>query len=233
MRNNKKIVRWGLFAGAACATAALVGFAANGTGAYFSDTHTGSVNASTGHVKVDVTDSTLNFTNLLPGEYQTKTVDYTARGTSGEDIWLVIDPSTATNAYATEAFEGNPTDGHGGGLGRYGHFAVSSTQGAHFASSNLNNPGTGASSGSSCPTDANGWGGSNQTVNSKSDTTLLDFCAPPNAILLASNLTDGQSGTATMTFGYTGLLTNAQDVPLAQVVPFKIVATQHGISPLG
>ena len=51
---KSRAVRVAGFVGALGASAALVGFAASGTGAYFTDSHTGSINASTGSIKVDI-----------------------------------------------------------------------------------------------------------------------------------------------------------------------------------
>ena len=51
---KSRAVRVAGFVGALGASAALVGFAASSTGAYFTDSHTGAVNASTGSVKVNV-----------------------------------------------------------------------------------------------------------------------------------------------------------------------------------
>jgi hypothetical protein len=216
------------------ATASLVGFAASGTGAYFTDTHTGQINTSTGHVRVttDPSDGVLNFTDLLPGNYQTNTINYTAHGTGAEDIWLVFPTTSQDGSNPSEAFTGNPSDTAGGGLGKFGHFALDSTGGAAFTSFNLNNPGTGTHSGSSCSTDATtGWGGSNQQAASHSDPTLIPFCAPPNAILLQSNMADGDQGHADLTFGYTPLIKNGQDAGLSKLVSYEIVATQHGVVP--
>ena len=77
-------VRIAGFIGALCASGALVAASVSGTGAYFTDSHNGSINAGTGHIKVDVTpaDGNLNFDNLLPGEYQTQRVTYTAHPSS-------------------------------------------------------------------------------------------------------------------------------------------------------
>jgi hypothetical protein len=223
-----KAIRLAGFVGALGASAVLVGAAVQGTGAYFSDSHNGSISATTGHVSLAVSPANgeLNFSGMLPGDYQSKDVAYTAHGTGAEDVWLVF----PTNGDA-EAFVGNPSDASGGGLGRYGHFALSSTNGAHFTSYNLNNPGTGSHSGDSCPTDANGEGGSNAQPATPTDTQVA-FCAPPNAILLASGLANGQGGTATFTFGFTPLLRNtSQEDSLQASVAYKIVATQAGIRP--
>jgi hypothetical protein len=216
------------FVGALGASALLIGAAVQGTGAYFTDSHTGEIDASTGDVNVSISpaDGKLSFANLLPGDYKDVNLGYTAHGTAAEDIWLVF----PTNGDA-EAFVGAAGDTAGGGLGRYGHFALTSTGGAHFTSYNLNNPGTGIHDGDLCPTNTNGWGGSNDQPTSPSDTTTAAFCAPRNAILLDSGLTNGQGGTATFTFGFTPLQTAPQDAPSNKVVSYKIVATQAGIRP--
>ena len=228
--SKKTIVKVAGFAVAAAATVGLVGFAANSTGAYFTDSHSGAIKASTGHVKVAISpaDGQLSFTNLLPGEFQDRSINYQAQGTGAEDIWLVL----PTNGDA-EALIGNPHDAHGGGLGRYGHFAVTSTNGASFTSFNLSNPDPGDTS-TPCTIDANGEGGSTQQATSTNNAdpgSYVPYCAPHTAILLASGLTNGQSGTATITFGFTKVLKNGQDAPLNQVAAFKIVATQAGINP--
>lgn len=232
-------IRIGGFAAALCASGALIGTAVSGTGAYFTDAHNGTIYANTGQIKVNVTpaNGTLNFQNLLPGDYQTQQIDYTAQPVGGqnqtEDIWLVFPTDNGHGGNPSEAFTGVPEDPDPGALGRYGHFALSSTGGAHFTSYNLANPGTTSGhTGSSCSTNANGWGGSNAQPTSPSDTTTAGFCAPPDAILLQSNMANGQSGSATLTFGFTPLLTSqTQYANTTPIVNYKIVATQHGIAP--
>ncbi|MGH9060525.1 MAG: hypothetical protein ACRDZY_13575, partial [Acidimicrobiales bacterium] len=78
--SKARVARVTGFVGALAASATLVGLAATGTGAYFSDTHNGEIDASTGNVSVGITtaDGKLSFTNLLPGNYQTQTIHYTA-----------------------------------------------------------------------------------------------------------------------------------------------------------
>ena len=132
--HKAKALRVAGFFGALCASAALVGVAAGGTGAYFTDSHSGAINAGTGHIKVDVApqDLQLNFDNLLPGEYQTNRVQYAAHPSNGtEDIWLVF-PSDGTADAFIHTSQSGPTP-----LGRYGHFGVTSSGGASFVSSNL------------------------------------------------------------------------------------------------
>lgn len=219
-----KAWRLGGFIAALGASGALIASATGATGAYFTDSHDGTINASTGSVKVSTTDLTLNYTGLLPEEFQTKDVQYWAQGSGAEDIWLVL--PTDGSADALNGVAGTPSGD--AALGRYGHFAISSPAGS-FTSFNLATAGTGIHSGNSCGVDGNGHGGSATEATDKTD--LIDFCPVPNAILLSSNLTNGQSGTAHITFGFTKLLTGPQGASLTQVAKFQIVATQHGVLP--
>jgi hypothetical protein len=223
-------IRLAGFVGALCASGALIGTAVSGTGAYFTDSHSGEVDAGTGHVRVAISpaDGKLSFDNLLPGEYKDQTINYQAQGTGAEDIWLVFPTTSSDGSNPSEAFTGAPDDGHGGGLGRYGHFAVSSTDGAHFTSYNLSANRHDDSS-APCPTDTNGEGGSNQQAATTA--TLVPYCPVPTAILLASNKNNGDNGSATLTFGFTPLLTGPQDAPTNKLVSYQIVATQHGVRP--
>jgi hypothetical protein len=229
LMRKSRAVRVAGFVGALGASAALVGFAASGTGAYFTDSHSGTIQASTGSVKVITNpgdNGVLNFANLLPGEYQTQQIQYTAAGTGSEDIWLVFPTTDNTpGENPSEAFTGTPADPDPGPLGRYGHLAVSSPTGS-FTSYNLATAGTGSHSGPTCDTDANGHGGSNQQLTDPNDRTL-PFCSPIKPILLSSGLTYGEGAAATITFGYTPLDKGSQ----ASNVAYKIVATQHGINP--
>jgi hypothetical protein len=223
-----KAVRIAGFFGALCASAALVGAAATGTGAYFTDSHDGAINAGTGHIKVDVANLQLNFNNLLPGEYKTNGIDYAAHPSDGtEDIWLVFPDSPASDAFIHTPRSG-PTP-----LGRYGHFGVTSSGGASFVSSNLSLDPAGSgtyNTADSCHIDANGEGGSNKTAANPSDLTV-PYCSPMHAILLQSGMHDGDVGHADVTFGFTKILTDPQDAPTLPVVSYKIVATQHGVRP--
>jgi len=230
-----KALRVAGFVGALCASAALVGTSVAGTGAYFTDSHNGQINASTGKIAVSITPANgrLDFTELLPGDYKTNTIDYTANPLGGtEDIWLVFPTDDGSGSNPSEAFTGTPDDTVGGGLGRYGHFALASSGGATFTSYNLNNPGTTAGhTGPSCGVDGNGWGGSNAQPSGPHDTSVA-FCAPANAILLQSNMAAGASGHVNLTFGFTPLLTSqTQYAALTKIVSYKIVATQHGVRP--
>jgi hypothetical protein len=216
---KSKALRLAGFVGALCVSGTLLGTSISGTGAYFTDSHNGAINASTGHVTVNTSDLTLNFTDLLPGDFKSKNIDYTATGTSGEDIWLVLPSDTVLN--------GGPDIA----LGRYGHFAVASPAGS-FTSFNLRKVPDGVTD--KCSTDINGHGGSNQeasSTNNSDPNSYVPYCPVPNAILLSSGLTSGQGGTATVTFGYTKILKGGQNQGPAPVTTFKIVATQAGIRP--
>jgi hypothetical protein len=226
MRKSKAVRVVG-FVGALGASAALVGFAATGTGAYFTDSHNGSINASTGSVKLNISpaDGKLTFSDLLPGEDKTQTLNYQAAGTGAEDIWLVF-PTDGS----AEAFVGQAHDTAGGGLGRYGHFKLNSPAG-DFESYNLNNadnpPLASDPNPAHCGIDPNGHGGSNAQIVAPSD--ILPYCAPANEILLQSGMTYGQAGAAQITFGFTKKLRSQAGAPMT--VSYKVVATQAGIRP--
>jgi hypothetical protein len=223
-----RTVRLAGFVGALCASAALVGFSVTGTGAYFTDSHNGSINASTGRIEVDVTPASgdLNFTNLLPGEYQKQTITYYAHPIGGkEDIWLVF-PNAG---HAGDAFASTPQGGQTP-LGRYGHLQVASSAGANFVSSNLSlSPNGGYADPGSCSIDANGDGGSATTADSTA--SVVPYCAPAGAILLQTGMSEGDTGTTDITFGFTKILKSGQNGPLGAVESYKIVATQQGVRP--
>lgn len=220
------------FVGALCASAALVGTSVSGTGAYFTDSHDGNINASTGGISVTVTpaDGQLNFTNLLPGDYQTQPVSWTAHPNGGtEDIWLVFPNYGASNDAFTAPAQPGPAP-----LGAYGHFAVSAPAGT-FTSYNLANPAPGSTNQPACTIDANGHGGSAAQLSAPPTNAdqQLPYCAPARAILLQSNLGNGDTGQANITFGFTPMLQSAkaQNSPVGSVEQYQIVATQHGIRP--
>ena len=220
-----------LAAGAAgVAAVALVAASTSVTGAYFSDSHDGTINSSTGAVKVDVSGMTMNFDKLLPGDFKTQTVTYTARGTEAEDIWLVFPTLPgATNAFLNGQ---KGTSGEEPSLGRYGHFAVQDASGATlFTSYNLKTaPSLGGTD--SCFVDANGHGGDTAQAANAGDYSLR-YCPVPNAIKIGSSISSTVRTSAVVTFGYTKLLKGDgyQNLPSSVIAPFKIVATQVGILP--
>lgn len=212
------------FVGTMAASAALVGAAVTGTGAWFSDSTQGNVAANTGRLQLNTTDAHLTFDNLVPGEYKTRNIDFNLDGnnSTNSDVWLTFDPTDVGYAKFTGA--SGDAIWPDGGLGRYGHFAVSVNNGAPvFQSYNLQN----GPVAQSCHVDLNGAGGSDQQATSPTDTP--PYCGVPTAIKLASNVAPGQAATINMTFGVTGKWT-AQQVTL-DGVPFKVVATQVGIRP--
>jgi len=222
--SKSTIIKVGGFIGTLAAGAALVGSAVTGTGAWFSDSKDGGLVASTGRLHLNTTDPHLTFDNLVPGEYKTRNIDFNLDGnnSTSSDVWLTFDASSV--AYGQFTGASGATAYPAGGLGRYGHFAVSVNNGAPvFQSYNLKN----GPAAESCGVDANGNGGSTQQATSPTDTP--PYCGVPAAIKLASNVAPGQAATINVTFGPTGKWT-AQDAPLANV-PFKVVATQVGVRP--
>jgi len=229
-----KLARIAGFTVAAGATASLVGLAATGTGAYFSAAKTGSMAVSTGDVKVDTSGlNNLDFKGLLPENYKTQTVSYTATGTGPEDIYLAFDDPT--NDAALNAFPANGANP----LGRYGHLEVTGSQGT-FQSYNLATdpaaPGVGQTVAGDCSINSAGLGGSSQeatSTNNQDNGSYVPYCPAPQYILLSKGLksSDGQQS-ASITFGFTKLLKSAaaQDSPVSQI-PFRIVAEQAGVSP--
>jgi hypothetical protein len=220
-------VKLAVGAAAAVGAALLIGPATGTTGAYFTESKSGTINASNGYVHLTTSDLTLNFNGLLPGEFQTRDITYTAGGSGLEDIWLVLPTDGSADAL-------NGTAGTASGdaaFGRYGHFAVSAPDGA-FTSYNLATAGTGDHAGPTCTTDAYGRGGSDTQAADVTDHTV-PFCPVPNAILLSYGVSNGFTGVAHVTFGFTKILTDprAQGVLSHQVAAFKIVATQHGVAP--
>lgn len=243
MRKGKSI-RLAAFVGALCASAALVAAAAGSTGAYFTASEPGTLTATAGHIQVSTTGTELNFENLLPGVDKSLNVTYTPSSNSGnEDIWMVFDATTAQ--YGAFTGSGSATYGAltGGGLGGYGHFKIFSDQGLGFESYNLALPsaysnGVYPSGGYSstnpqgtCLVNGNGDGGSTaRAVGPVNATQSAPECGVPAAIKIGSNIPASQTHTATVTFGLTGKASGGQGTQWADV-PFKIVATQVGISP--
>ena len=220
--SKRAIVKFGGFIATVGAAAALVAAAAGGTGAWFTDTHNGSLSATSGHLRLNTTDTTLSFADLMPGESKTRTIDYNVDASGKSDVWLVLDK----NDPGVKAFTGSKDGGAPGGLGRYGHFEVWNNGTELFVSSNLQDKGN-EGVGDACGVDADGHGGSTQVATSSSD--LLPYCGVPYAIKVGSNLDSGQSGTMSIVFGITGRATG-QNATWASV-PFKVVATQAGHRP--
>jgi hypothetical protein len=201
---KSKFARFGLFVGTLGLSAGLVGAAAQTTGAYFSDTKTGAVTGTVGSIKVATGNTALAFTNLLPGEAQTQTVDYANSGKNVQDVWVVFD-TTALHALNN--------------LGTFGEVHIANAANELFASQNLNDnivscvPGTGSPACNAVPTQlklsdslAPGTGGTFKfTFMMGSKFTFNDSSVPFNCYPLGTCTSNG--------------------------LPYKLVAVQHGQLP--
>jgi hypothetical protein len=209
-------------------------FVASGqTGAYFSDTHTGAISGTIGSIRITPSGGTesndgsfmdLAFSNMLPGDPQTVTVNYQNTGANTEDVYVVFPNATALSALNN--------------LGSYGTVHLSSAGngavGDVFDSANLNDNGT------SCPI------GSTSVQHPTP-------CEPlPNQLLIASGVNPGGTGSFSFSFNYASKLSTQAPVgstaywntyPVAgqtttnvadgtgNGLPYEIVATQQGVTP--
>jgi hypothetical protein len=216
------------FVGTLGAGAALVATAATGTGAWFTDSEAGSISANSGHLAINLTggERNMNFADMMPGDYQTKSITYQVTQSSGKsDVWLTFDKNSAAVGAFTGAKQAPYPDG---GLGRYGHFRVLDSNGNQiFVSNNLAHP-TNPADPAQCYVDADGHGGSDATPQNATET--IPYCGVPYAIKLASGLNSGASRNFTIEFGFTGRQVQ-QGQSLAATVPFDVVATQAGHGP--
>ena len=117
------------FLGTLGGAAALVGAAATGTGAYFTDSHDGTLTASSGHMAINTSGiSNVSFAGLNPGQYVDKTISYHAQAgnTTNTDIWLYFPDGVPYQAFTGAK---NDTQYPSGGLGQYGRFAVTAPAG--------------------------------------------------------------------------------------------------------
>jgi hypothetical protein len=216
---KSKLARIAGFTVALGATASLAGFAATGTGAYFSDSSPGTITGSVGSILVSVSggngssSTDFHFDRLLPGTPQTATVTFTNTGNSPEDVYLTFPNLTALSSLNN--------------LGTFGSVQVTQADGTTiFSSSNLNDNST--SCGPFGPT-----GG---------------LCWPlPSQLKVDSNLAPGNSDHATFTFAYPAKLHGTgggvwNTYPVAgqfttvanqsgDGLPIAIVATQVGQTP--
>lgn len=213
------------------ATVAVLGgtawIAAGTTGAYFSDTHTGSITGTVGSIKVTpyggagASSMDLSFDKLLPGEAQKVTVNYQNTGANAEDVWIVFNNATALSALNN--------------MGTYGEVHLSANGTALFDSANLNDrSGTcGAFSPTGCWPLAKKYlvasnlaPGSAGNVSfafalaSKTETPPVAFNRYPASAqgYLVSGNTNDQN--------YVSAADGAGDG-----LPYQIVATQHGVTP--
>lgn len=220
--SKKQFLKITGFIGTLGAGAALVATAATGTGAYFTDSASGTIHAQAGSLNLSTTDMSVNFTGIMPGEDRAKAINYSATASSGNtDIWLTFD--TTSEAYAKFTGEKNNAKWADGGLGRYGHFEVTNDGTPLFDSYNLQN----ASKDVSGCADSVGHGFGRMATGA-ADTP--PYCGVPGAILLKSNVAPGNGGQVIITVGLTGRQTVQNQVQIDSL-PFKIVATQHGHGP--
>lgn len=200
----------------------LVAAASGATGAFFSDTKSGTIGGGLGNISVHTwggsgTDGlNMAFDDLLPGVPQTVHINYQNKGTAAEDVYL-----TFPNVPALHALNN---------LGTYGEVTITdSSTGQVFHSANLNDnrPDASGSCGPFSPTG----------------------CWPvPTQLLVRSNLAKGASGTVDFTFSYPGKLKSGQNGAFnpypsngaqgadaagtpGNGLPFNVVATQVGQTP--
>lgn len=222
--------RIGAFVATVGVSAALVGAAAHATGAYFSDTQSGTISGTLGSIKVTTAGADgashldFSFDNMLPGERQTKTVSYQNTGRNSQDVYVVFNNADALHALNV--------------LGTYGEVHLASGGTEIFASTNLNDDTV------SCPPGA-------------FDATHGPCNALPRVVKLASNLGPTASGTFSFSFNYASKLGNGANIdgttgpawncypvvgpnstaacdPTASNhygLPYQIVATQVGVAP--
>jgi hypothetical protein len=240
--SKTKIARVAGFTVAAGATATLVGFAATGTGAYFSAAADGNSSVSTGSVSLATGDiSNLDFTNLLPGDFKSNQISYRATGTGPEDIYLAFDSSQDAPLNALNSPPNGPNQASP--LGRYGHLEVDGSQG-NFQSYNLATNPSASAPGATVAGDCNinpdtGLGGSDQQADRAPNgagtgaLSLLSYCPAPQYILLSKNLQAGDGlQSAKITFGFTKVMDdNTQQASDTSHIPFRIVAEQAGVLP--
>ena len=111
--------------GAASAMAGGLAVIASGTtGAYFSDTKTGSITGTIGNVHLSTTDTTFAWTDMMPGEAKSATVAFTGKGSGPQDFYLVFPNLTALSALNS--------------LGEYGAVHISGNAMDNWDSANLN-----------------------------------------------------------------------------------------------
>lgn len=130
MLARRKLVRLSAWTATLAAVVGLTVAATGMTGAYFTDTHSGTIGGTIGSIKVNayggsgVNNTDFTFANLLPGVTQSAVVSYTNDGANAEDVWLVFQNATALSALNN--------------LGTYGEAHVVANGTHLFDSANLN-----------------------------------------------------------------------------------------------
>jgi hypothetical protein len=203
---NTSIARTVGFIGAAGITVALVGAAAAGTGAYFTDSKAGTISGTMGTISVTGYDGggsdhlDMTFTKMLPGQSQDRTIRYQNTGDSNQDVWVVFDQADL-----------GTHDGNTGlnSLGSYAEIHIQANGGAVFDSANLSDR-------YPCGTPSAGY---------------PDICPLPAQIKLTDNLAPGVVGNMLFSFTPGAKFKNGVQGSTILSLRYKIVATQHGITP--
>lgn len=197
--------------------------AVGSTGAYFSDTHPGTITGTIGSIRITPSGGTgntgtaMNFTNLLPGVPQTVTIGYKNTGANNEDVYIIFNNATALSALNN--------------LGTYGAVTLSANGTTLFQSANLDD---------------------NSTSCGAFKSTLPSCWPLLSQYKVASNVPPGATGSISFSFSYAsklkgqasaGTITswNVYPVPGQFVtnssdgtgsgLPYQIAATQVGITP--
>jgi hypothetical protein len=214
--------RKALTAGALGAAAfALVAAAAGTTGAYFSEAKDGGITGNMGSVHLSTSETTFAWSNMMPGEPKSATVDFTNGGTGPQDFYLVFPNVPALHAINN--------------LGTWGEVHVTGGKSGNvvalFDSNNLSDD----------RPDATGTCGTFKPTG----------CWPlPAQLKLASNVGPGGTGSFSLSFTYDGRIgkgtsggvgvfnsypskdaVGADAASSGNGLPFKVVAVQVGQTP--
>ena len=198
------------------------------TGAYFSDSKSGTVSGSIGSIKITGSGGSgangldLAFTNMLPGEPQTVTATFQNTGLNAQDVWVTFPNATALSALNN--------------LGNYGNIQVNANSTDVFDSLNLSDHVL------TCPP------GSSDLAHMPHPQNPCK--ALPNKIKLFSNVAPGSTGQVSITFNYVSymstqspLFTAFNTYPVSDQItvnagdgtgsglPYQLVATQVGQTP--
>jgi hypothetical protein len=177
-------LRKALTAGAlGAASVALIAAATGTTGAYFSDAQGGTITGAVGSVHLATSNTTFSWTNMMPGEPKSASVDFQNTGTGNQDFYIVFNNVPALHALNN--------------LGSYGEVHVVDGNGNHlFDSANLQDGRHQVS------------GGTNgvNTCGTFSDTG----CWPlPTELKIASNVAPTAWNSVSFSFNYAGKLGDA------------------------
>jgi hypothetical protein len=213
--SKKQFLKVTGFIGTLAAGTALVASAATGTGAYFTDSASGTITGTMGSIAIQGADGNpdnmkISFSNMLPGEPKTQTIRFSNTGANAEDVWLVFEHlSLGDFSKATDDHLINDR-------GRYAEVHIKSGSTAVFDSANLNDDATSCRPGEGSPA-----------------------CNPlPEMIKLRDNFAPGQTGDFTFSYmpgalygAKAGEQESEEGIVEVKPLPYKLVATQHGIRP--